>query len=83
VEPSDPDPLPDRERWRAPRDLGTLAEAIDDPDDLVPGNDRRHDERKVALDDVEVGAAHTACDDSHAQLTRPRHWNRHLSRLQR
>src|SRR5439155_20998249 len=64
-------------RAAQPRDADTLARreasrpgpaALDLAHDLVAGDDRRSHERQVALDDVEVGAADTACGDPHADL---------------
>src|SRR5439155_13438527 len=39
------------------------ARALDPADDLVAGDDRRPDEREVALDEVEVGATNAARAD--------------------
>src|SRR5207247_6722570 len=54
--------------------LESRAAALDPPDDLVARHDRRRDEWKVALDDVEVGAADPACGHAHEHLSDP--WRR-------
>src|SRR2546430_5162248 len=48
------------------------ARALDPADDLVAGNDRRPDERQVALDEVEVGATDAARADPDEDFVRAR-----------
>lgn len=45
-----------------------LAQCIDPPDDLVARNDRQRRRRQLAIDHVQVGAAHAAGQHLDAQL---------------
>src|SRR5437867_650600 len=54
------------------------ARALDPADDLVAGNDRRPDERQVALDEVEVGATDAARADPDEDFVRARLGDRAL-----
>jgi hypothetical protein len=50
------------------RPLDADADAIDDADDLVAGNDRQPRHAKLAVDDVQVGATDRARLDAKANL---------------
>jgi len=57
---------------------------VDDPaDDLVSGNHRQHRIGQLAVDEVEVGAAHAAGFDPQQDLAGCRPGNRQFARLQR
>jgi hypothetical protein len=62
AQPGDPHALADREP-RAAR-----AERLDGAHHLVAGHERQPARRQVALDDVQIGAAHAAGRDPHAHL---------------
>jgi hypothetical protein len=68
-----------------PRDAHTVAgleapcaraPALDSTDDLMARHDRWPDERELALDDVQIGAAHAARADADQDLAGFRRWRR-------
>jgi hypothetical protein len=52
-------------------------------DDLVAGNYSRHSGREFAFDDMEIGAAHSACQDFQQDMTGLRFWRRNLFDFER
>lgn len=61
----------------------TASARFDRTDDLVPRNERRLGVAQVAVDDMEVGAAHATSRYGNAHLTRSRLGHRHAHRAQR
>jgi hypothetical protein len=68
AQPGNTNPIPDGES------IGSRPDSIDQPDHFVTRYNSRPVHRKVAFDDVQVGAANPADQDSHPDL--PLFWGR-------
>ena len=62
----------------AQRPLRVRTDGVDPAGDLVAEGDRQLDARLRAVDDVEVGVAHPAAGDAHADLGAGRLGQRHV-----
>ena len=54
---------------------GAFAQRVHGPNHLVPGDDARPPQRKVSLNDMEVGATNAACPHPKTDRTALRLWN--------
>src|SRR5689334_23071612 len=63
--------------------LDVLSERLDMPHDLMPEHKRKFWVLKLAVEDMEIGAAHSACRHLDEDLVRPRCGHRQLRRVKR